>query len=107
MLRDENESSKVIDLNVLDVDDTQKNAPSKAKSRTLKKADQPVGLHVNNFPPNRACHKYYQATERGEKEDIVKILLACLVATLIKDHYLGATILLIQWDDGCLSQHSR
>ena len=61
-------ATKSLTQTVLDVDDTQKNAPSKAKLRTVRKADQLVGLHDNNFPLNRACHKYYQATERGEKE---------------------------------------
>ena len=52
------------------MDDTQKNEPSKpsAKNRTVRKADQPVGLHDNNFPLNRACHTYYQATDREGKE---------------------------------------
>ena len=50
------------------MDDTQKNAPSKAKSRTVKRTDQAVELHGNNSPLNRACHKYYQVTEGEEKE---------------------------------------
>ena len=55
----ENESSKVINLNSFGCRlNTQKNAPSKAKSRTVKKADQPAELHGNNFPLNRAYHNF-------------------------------------------------
>ena len=43
-------SSKVINLNSFGCGlNTQKNAPSKAKSRTVRKADQPAELHGNNF----------------------------------------------------------
>ena len=55
----ENESSKVINLNSFGCGlNTQKNAPSKAKSRTVRKAAQPAELHSNNFPLNRAYHNF-------------------------------------------------
>ena len=57
----ENESSKVINLHVNSFGcglNTQKNALSKTKSRTVRKADQPAELHGNNFPLNRAYHNF-------------------------------------------------